>query len=173
MFDVILHATDFSPEADDAFRVACALARDNFANLVVVHVIMPAVEDFDSELMKDVAEVDSPYVRECKEQFRRMEGMATGIPISFRLVSGYPVGAILNVVEEEGAELLVISSDRKNHFHLTLHGSIAEGLMRQSAIPVCCVRQPSLSQQRLKGDPPTPAAEQSPTPEKTPPPSKN
>ncbi len=39
----ILHPTDFSAPSEYAFRVACALARDYGAKLVVMHVDMPPV----------------------------------------------------------------------------------------------------------------------------------
>ena len=34
----ILHPTDFSPQADNAFHLALALARDYAANIIVTHV---------------------------------------------------------------------------------------------------------------------------------------
>ena len=38
-----LHPTDFSPQSDAAFQVACALARDYGAQLVLLHVRPPDV----------------------------------------------------------------------------------------------------------------------------------
>ena len=38
----VLHPTDFSPQSDAAFQVACALARDYGARLVLLHVRPPA-----------------------------------------------------------------------------------------------------------------------------------
>src|SRR4051812_538030 len=37
----ILHPTDFSEESESAFRLACALARDHQAKLLVLHVVDP------------------------------------------------------------------------------------------------------------------------------------
>ena len=34
----ILHPTDFSPRAEHAFHLACALARDHGSRLIVLHV---------------------------------------------------------------------------------------------------------------------------------------
>jgi nucleotide-binding universal stress UspA family protein len=39
----VLHATDFSKNSDFAFQLACSLARDYRALLVVVHVAEPVV----------------------------------------------------------------------------------------------------------------------------------
>ena len=49
-FDVILHPTDFSTDSDQAFLLACSIARDQFAELVVVHVLAPSnCPDCDSD----------------------------------------------------------------------------------------------------------------------------
>jgi nucleotide-binding universal stress UspA family protein len=64
----ILHPTDFSEYSGYAFRLACALARDYGARLVVLHVaappvvvygegvLPPAPEDYQERLMGSVAE---------------------------------------------------------------------------------------------------------------------
>jgi hypothetical protein len=39
----ILHPTDFSHHSEFAFRLACALARDHQARLVLLHVALPAI----------------------------------------------------------------------------------------------------------------------------------
>lgn len=142
-FDVILHPTDFSDDSDQAFRLACSLARDQFASLVVAHVLPPAsCPECDSDA--DLTNEDGPIVRNCREQFRRMTAHAGDIPISFRIVLGYAVGAILNVAHEENADLIVIASHQHPLFHLQLHGSVAEGVLRQTHCPVMILRQPTL-----------------------------
>ena len=141
-FDVILHPTDFSTDSDQAFQLACGIARDQFAELVVVHVLAPSSCpdcDSDAELLNE----DRPAVRDCREQFQRMRALAGDIPLSFRIALGYAVGTILNVARQEQAELIVVASHQHSQFHLQLHGSIAEGVLRQSHIPVLCLRQPT------------------------------
>jgi len=59
----ILVTTDFSTESDQAFRVACSIARDQGARLVVLHVIPPStVADDDAGRP---AHEDWPSVRHC------------------------------------------------------------------------------------------------------------
>jgi nucleotide-binding universal stress UspA family protein len=59
----ILHPTDFSELSDAAFRVACSLAQDHGARLVVAHVYPPPAshgelvarrqdDDFEKELRR-------------------------------------------------------------------------------------------------------------------------
>ena len=52
-YDVILHPTDFSEDSDQAFQLACNMARDQFASLVVVHALPPegrSYEEPDADL---------------------------------------------------------------------------------------------------------------------------
>ena len=141
-FDVILHPTDFSTDSDQAFLLACSIARDQFAELVVVHVLAPSnCPDRDSDA--DLLNEDRPDVRNCREQFQHMRSLAGDIPLSFRIALGYAVGTILNVARQEKAELIVIASHQHTQFHLQLHGSVAEGVLRQAHCPVLCLKQPT------------------------------
>lgn len=140
-YDVILHPTDFSAESEQAFFLACSIARDQFAELVVVHVLSP------SELPPGVPECqlleeDSAAVRECRKNFHHLRSLAGDIPLSFRISVGYSVGSILNVAREEQADLIVIASHQRSQFLSQLHGSVADGVLRQSHCPVLWLRQP-------------------------------
>ena len=141
-YDVILHPTDFSEDSDLAFQLACSIARDQFASVVVVHVLPP--EFCPDGQSNDVAlDTDLPMVRDCHDNFCRMKAQAGEMPISFRIVRGYPVGAILNVAYEENADLIVVASHNQSRFHLQVHGSVAEGLLRQTHCPVLVLRHPT------------------------------
>ena len=140
-YDVILHPTDFSEDSDLAFQLACSIARDQFASVVVVHVLPP--EFCPDGQSNDVAlDTDLPMVRDCHDNFCRMKAQAGDLPISFRIVRGYSVGAILNVAHEENADLMVIASHQHTRFHLQVHGRVAEGLLRQSHCPLMVLRHP-------------------------------
>ena len=139
--DVILHPTDFSEEADRAFQLGCSIARDHGATLVIIHVIPPTVDSSD-DIESDLLNEAWPIVQRSHEQFERMKAMAPDLKLKFHLVKGYPVGMILNVAHEEQADLIVIASERRTPSPFQMHGSVAAGVLRQAACPVCCVRQP-------------------------------
>jgi len=151
-YDVILHPTDFSEDSDQAFQLACNMARDQFAILVVVHVL-PADGCPDGESDVDFNNDQSPIVGNCRDHFNRMRATAPDIPISFRLVFGNAVGSILKVAHEEHADLIVIASHRHSQFHLQLHGSVAEGVLRQTHCPVVILRQPTQTYKRQPSAP--------------------
>ncbi len=143
-FDIILFPTDFSEETNQAFQIACSVARDQFASLVVVHVLPPE-HCPKGECNAKLTHEDAPIVLDCRERFRQMNALAGEIPISFRIVFGYAIGAILNVAHEENADLIVVASHHRSRYRLQLHGSVADGLLRQSHCPVMCVTQPRLT----------------------------
>lgn len=148
--DVILHPTDFSAESDQAFQLACSVARDHFAKLVVLHVIPPSIlSNCDAD--EDLLDEDQPGVRHCREQFDRLRALAGDIPLTVRLVLGYPVGMILNVARQADADLIVIASQTHSQFHFQLHGSVADGVLRQAHCPVLCLRQPNSGASNVSG----------------------
>lgn len=140
-FDVILHPTDFTEEADAAFHLACTIAREHHASLVVVHVLPPDFEKTEAEQANE----DRPEVQQFHAAFKAMKALVPDLPLSFRLVHGYPIGMILNVAQEENAGLIVLASSHRQPTNLRLHGAVAEGVLRQSHCPVCCLREPSMS----------------------------
>jgi nucleotide-binding universal stress UspA family protein len=81
-------------------------------------------------------------IRCCREKIVKMKAVAGDLPVSFRITYGYSVAAILNIAHEEKADLIVIASHQQSRFHLQLHGSIAEGILRQAHCPVLILRQP-------------------------------
>lgn len=153
-FDVVLYPTDFSPESQQAFQLACTIARDHFARLVVVHVLPHSANSRDADCVELVTEKEPDFCR-CRDQFQILSSLAGDVPVTFRLVTGYPVGSILKVAVEEEADLIVIASEQQQPLPIQLHGSVAEGVLRQAHCPVCCLRQPT---SRLRDSVPAPAS---------------
>src|ERR1017187_7219799 len=66
----ILHPTDFSEPSEYAFQMACSLASDDQAQLVIVHVIQSpivfgagvetATTGFQDDLMEELSKLDVP-----------------------------------------------------------------------------------------------------------------
>lgn len=148
-FDIILHPTDFSRDADQALQLACSIARDQFSKLIVLHVI-PSSSVPDANQI-DVLNEDSATIRHCREQFQRLQALADDVPLTFRIVTGYTVEMIVDVAEQESADVIVIASHRQSQFHLQLHGSVAEGVLRLAHCPVLCLRQPAAHNKSITG----------------------
>src|SRR5262249_40533656 len=67
----ILHPTDFSERSGHAYRLACALARDYGANLVILHVAPPPAVAFGDGMWVGPVE---PNFKDLKDQLLRFEG---------------------------------------------------------------------------------------------------
>jgi nucleotide-binding universal stress UspA family protein len=135
----ILHPTDFSDCSDVAFRLACALARDYGARLVVLHVAeLPAVVSGDGMLMMPYP-VDSEPLR---EQLQKLTPGAPEVPVEHRLVEGYPAEQILRVAAQKNCDLILMGTHGRTALNRLLMGSVAEQVVRKAPCPVLTVKTP-------------------------------
>lgn len=128
----ILHPTDFSEHSEFAFRLACALARDYKARLVLLHVIpTPMVVYYGTvpaETWSSVAEV--------KEQLRQLEGRAHHVRVESQVMEGDAVDMILRAAEETNSDVIVMGTHGRTALPRLLMGSVAESVLRKAPCPV-------------------------------------
>jgi nucleotide-binding universal stress UspA family protein len=138
-FKTILHATDFSESSNFAFGVACALARDYGARLIVLHVappllgyygegaVIPAPQDYEASLMEDLEQVKptDPWIH-----------------VEHRLVEGDAAGEILRQAKETKADVIVMGTHGRTGLSRLVMGSVAEVVVRKSSCPVLTVKNP-------------------------------
>jgi nucleotide-binding universal stress UspA family protein len=104
----ILHPTDFSPCSQAALHLACSLARDRWAHLIVLHVT--SVPDLaytgygapGCELLVD------EYIAKAKTELARLSLPEPPFPVERRLEEGDPAEEILRVAAESGAADLIV-----------------------------------------------------------------
>lgn len=135
----ILHPTDFSEQADHAFRMACALARDHNARVVVAHV-MPYPPVVYPEGMVLATEDLRPKLT---EMLRRVKPDDAKVAVERLLLEGDPTTAILDTAKEKGADLIVMGTHGWRGLTRLLMGSVAEGVLRGAACPVLTVKAPA------------------------------
>jgi nucleotide-binding universal stress UspA family protein len=135
----ILHPADFSDCSDSAFRLACALARDYGARLVVLHVAeLPTVVAGDGMLMMPYS-IDPESLR---EQLQQLEPGDPKVPVEHRLVEGYAAEQILRVAEETNCDLILMGTHGRTALNRLLMGSVAEEVVRKAPCPVLTVKTP-------------------------------
>ena len=137
----ILHPTDFSGPSEYAFQVACSLARDYGAKLVVLHVDMPPVT------IGEVISYMEPeeYKEKLWAEFRRLEATEPGIRdlrLETKLAEGNPAKEILRTANEIKPELIVMGTHGRTGLGRLLMGSVAEEVVRKSPFPVLTVKTP-------------------------------
>lgn len=130
----ILHPTDFSPRAEQAYRVARSLARSYKARLVVLHVLSapPFLPHGEREWPS------APAGTGRHEAWARLRGLSR----TCRLRQGRPASEILTVARGVSCELIVMGTHGRTGLSRAFLGSVAEDVLRQAPCPVLIVRSP-------------------------------
>lgn len=136
--NIILHPTDFSPDATYALELACDLAKDHRARLIILHVAAP--------LRAHVTEMGLSVDRSHKEwldaeaQLNRLN--CRGLQPERLLRVGEPATVILSVTRQVNADLIVIGQPRPSRWRWLLEERVAESLVQTSPCPVLIVTKP-------------------------------
>ena len=131
----ILHATDFSEHSAYAFRLACSLARDHGARLIVLHV--------HERLGPMPPPPLSPNERQAvSDKLQHIKPSDSTIPVEYQLEEGDPVMALLQVARERRCQLVVLGTHGRTGWDRLLMGSVAERVVRGAPCPVLTVKMP-------------------------------
>lgn len=145
----ILHPTDFSENSDCDFRLACALAGDYGAHLVVLHVATPPpVVGYAEGIMIPEAAESHEVTRQRLQQLRASE---PEIVVEHRLVEGDDATEILQAARDTNCDLIVIGTHGRTGLARLLMGSVAEQVVRGAACPVMTIRRP-MPEARVSGE---------------------
>lgn len=145
----ILFPTDFSENADQAFPLACSLARDCGARLVVLYVMPPLLE----RERLDARQHPEEYYAGLWKALRELRTPDENVHVEHRLEEGNAAEKILEVAEEIQAGLIVMATHGRTGLGRVLLGSIAEQVLRRAACPVLTVRPSSPPQGRANPSP--------------------
>jgi nucleotide-binding universal stress UspA family protein len=135
----ILHPTDFSDSARPAFDLACALARDYSAELVVVHVV-PPMRVFAPDGIAVPFPTEEPA--EALGRLARLHPADVQVKTDHRLLEGDPTEEILKAARNANADVIVMGTHGTSGLTRLLVGSVAESVMRKAPCPVLTVRVP-------------------------------
>src|SRR5438874_1336035 len=123
----ILHPTDFSERSSYAFQLACSLARDSGARLIVLHVLERPVIGYTGVAMAAPPPPPSEEERTALlNQLRQVRSQNSEVAIEHRLEQGNPVTGILQIAQEEGCDLIVMGTHGRTGLGRLLLGSVAE-----------------------------------------------
>ncbi len=142
----ILVATDFSPSARAALRVAAELASALGAKLILFHAYEATVVCGDGSLYRLEPQDIAATVRTVEEKLaeaRRSLHAETDVAADGRIVEGRAAEAILRAVREGGCDLVVMGTHGRGGLRRLVLGSVAEQVLRQCEVPVLVVREES------------------------------
>lgn len=139
----ILFATDYSEASEPALRVAASLARDNGAELILLHASQtedyPVGESFDEDPQPPRDEV---------EMLETISSRLDGVDCVCRWVhceGAHEADVIVNTAAKEHTDMIVVGTHGRTGLSHLLMGSVAEKVIREAPCPVLCVRQSKLS----------------------------
>jgi nucleotide-binding universal stress UspA family protein len=143
----LLVPTDFSPSADAAAILAQSIAKGMNAEVIVLHVLdlAPIVAAWSTPLI--AGEQPSPSLaaelldRIRDDAARRLAREADRYPKATTLfVDGDPRTTIVDAAAELRADLIVMGTQGRSGLDRIVLGSVAEYVVRHSAVPVLTVR---------------------------------
>lgn len=135
----ILHPTDFSMHSEHAYRLACSLARDHGARLVVLHVVSGLAS---GEFVWDLYPSSGGYKEVLEEKLHMLAAPDPRVPMEYRLEEGDAAKRILRVAEETRCDLIVMGTHGRTGLGRLLVGSVAEEVVRKATCGVLTMKLP-------------------------------
>jgi nucleotide-binding universal stress UspA family protein len=142
--NAILHPTDYSEHSDYAFRLACSLARDHEARLIVLHVVMTLGAEVVPAGEAGAQLQPEGYQQQLWDALRRIQSPDPAVAVEHRLVEGDPAQEILRTAGQPGCDLIVLGTHGRTGLQRLLMGSVAEQVVRKARCPVLTVKAPPL-----------------------------
>ncbi len=150
----ILVACDGSEASTEAGRCALAVARAEGAEVVFCTVVDPNVMRWSrAEYGYDPDHFMATASREAIQLLEHTldEAESSGVPVRSLLRYGDTCEELLESARDVTADLIVLGTHGRRGLGRLFLGSVAESVLRRSAVPVCTVRPQALAWQRLTG----------------------
>lgn len=135
----ILHPTDYSELSRPAFELACALARDFDAELVICHVSLPPIIAAGEGA---IVNVPIGETEELMAQLEQVKPAERQIRVGHKLLQGDPASEIIWLANDIKPDLIVMGTHGRSGFGRLLMGSVSEEVMRKAPCPVVTVKAP-------------------------------
>lgn len=136
----ILVPTDFSPDAEEAFRHAVMLAKATGAGVVVVHVAQPPTVVIDGGRL-----CTNPTVApsaDLWEEIRKLKADDPSVAVEHEVIVAdrLDVSHVLRIVEAAGCDLIVMGTHGMTGLRQRLFGTLTEQVVRLARCPVMVVK---------------------------------
>ena len=140
----VMHATDFSRASSAAFKRAVELAKSNHAELLLVHVIspaMPLVGDgyVPPQVYEDLEKAANDYAQKHLDALIAKAKKA-GVRVKGLLLEGLAHERIAQAARSRKADVVVIGTHGRTGFAKLFLGSVASRVLAISPRPVLTVR---------------------------------
>lgn len=138
MYKKILLPTDGSTYADqEVERVENLMADDGE---IIILSVAGKLTSSAFQSRRKVKKVNERLLREAKEAVENMASkFSDDLNVKKMVLTGFPAETIKQVTEDEGVDLIIISSSGKSGIHKFVIGSVAEKVLKNSEIDVLLV----------------------------------
>lgn len=140
----ILHPTDFSRASGAAFLKAVALAKEGRAELLLVHVLLPATPFIGDGYIspKTYEELEASARRGAQRELAKVVARAQKAKARVKavLLEGVPYDKIARVARSKRADLIVMGTHGRSGLSKFFLGSVAERVIALAPCPVLTVR---------------------------------
>lgn len=141
----ILHPTDFSPLSKPAFEMACSLARDYAAELIICHVCPPRIMAAGEGI---VLERSAEETEQAAAELEAIQPAGVPLLVSHRLLQGDAADEIIRLAQANKIDLIVMGTHGRSGIGRLVMGSVAEAVMRKAPCPVLTLKTPAALVQR-------------------------
>jgi nucleotide-binding universal stress UspA family protein len=143
MFNTILVAVDESEASREAFELSCKLAHEDRASLVLLNVVdvskLIAVSGYDAPYPAEALDIMRNAGQKLLEE-RKAACAQDGITATTAIGEGDAVDEILRAADQNDAGLICMGTHGRQGLARLFIGSVAEGVLRKSEVPVLVVR---------------------------------
>jgi nucleotide-binding universal stress UspA family protein len=143
----ILVPTDFSEPSNAALEYAVALAEKLGASVHLVHAFELPIVGFPDGTLTITAEMASRIIDAAQKALDELvkKYAARSFTVTSSLEQADPRDGVLAAAKKVGADLIVMGTHGRRGISRALIGSVAEGVVRRSPIPVLTVHAESAS----------------------------
>lgn len=142
IFKKILFCTDFSANADGAFRYALNIAEGNpESEIVIFHVVPEADAQFWKTYIYEVDRVDDKARSDIDDKVKKayLDRIPANLSYSIRMAVGRPDQKILEAAVEIGADLIIMGRRGSSGVGTIFFGKTTEHIARKVRCPVLIV----------------------------------
>jgi len=134
----ILHPTDFSDLAANAFHAAFALARAHGARLILLYVQQP------QEVVQGEFGLSPPEPEETDADILdKLDALIpddSPVEVESLVAHGMPADAIVQVAKENHCDLIVLGTHGRKGLARLFYGNVADSVTRAAPCPVLALR---------------------------------
>ena len=139
----ILAPTDFSELSKQGLKSALELAQAFGAKLLLLHVVEPPPYPIEGIVPSQLgANLLDDLERQASNELAQVlpEAQASKVEVTRRVIVGIPYRKIVDVAEEEKADLIVMTTHGRTGLGHLVMGSVAEKIVRTAPCPVLTIR---------------------------------